>query len=280
MSRFTRGPALVRAPPAVTSLSFVPALLASAQGRSLRRATPWRRWLLVAGVVLGLHAGGHGADAASPAPPPPAGLQSADGLPGIVAEAARRFGIPRAWIEAVMRLESGGQARAVSPKGAMGLMQLMPRTWADLRIRYGLGVDPFDPRDNITAGAAYLRELWDRFGPAGFLAAYDAGPARYQDHLATGRPLPAETQTYVARLAPAIGGETFEGVSPATGVVRSWTEAPLFASHARDYLASPAPALDGPSIQPTVHTISRDQAAPATPSDGLFVPPSSGSTRQ
>jgi soluble lytic murein transglycosylase-like protein len=76
----------------------------------------------------------------------------------------------------------------------MGLMQIMPETWATLRLRYGLGADPFDPHDNILAGAAYLRELHDRYGSPGFLAAYNAGPARYEDHLATGQPLPAETR--------------------------------------------------------------------------------------
>ncbi len=89
----------------------------------------------------------------------------------------------------------------------MGLMQIMPKTWTELRARYGLGVDPYDPRDNILAGAAYIRELHDRYGAPGFLAAYNAGPRRYENHLATGRPLPDETQAYVATLAPTIGGE-------------------------------------------------------------------------
>jgi soluble lytic murein transglycosylase-like protein len=86
----------------------------------------------------------------------------------------------------------------------MGLMQIMPKTWTELRARYGLGADPYDPRDNILAGAAYIRELYDRYGATGFLAAYNAGPGRYERHLATGRPLPDETQAYVAKLAPMI----------------------------------------------------------------------------
>ena len=89
-----------------------------------------------------------------------------------------------------MHVESVGDVRALSPKGAMGLMQIMPETWAILRARFGLGANPYDPHDNILAGAAYLRKLHDRYGAAGFLAAYDAGPARYEDRLATGRPLP------------------------------------------------------------------------------------------
>jgi soluble lytic murein transglycosylase-like protein len=125
-------------------------------------------------------------------------------LPQIVLEAADRFGIPAPWITAVMRRESGLDGRAVSPAGAVGLMQLMPQTYAELRARYGLGVDPFRPRDNVLAGAAYLREMYDRFGARGFLAAYNAGPARYAQHLA-GRQLPAETRAYVSALAPFIG---------------------------------------------------------------------------
>jgi len=76
----------------------------------------------------------------------------------------------------------------------MGLMQIMPETWVDLRPRYQLGADPYDAHDNIMAGAAYLRELYDRYGIPGFTAAYDAGPARWQDRSATHRPLPMETR--------------------------------------------------------------------------------------
>jgi len=117
-----------------------------------------------------------------------------------VSEAASRFGIPAQWIDAVMRAESFGEASITSPKGAMGLMQIMPRTWAELRARYSLGANPYDPHDNILAGAAYLRELHDRYGPDGFLAAYNAGPGRYEAYLATGRALPSETLTYIARV--------------------------------------------------------------------------------
>ena len=66
--------------------------------------------------------------------------------------------LPAAWIRAVS-VESNGDPRAVSPKGAMGLMQVMPDTWAALRVRYRLGRDPYDPHDNIMAGAAYIREI-------------------------------------------------------------------------------------------------------------------------
>jgi hypothetical protein len=121
-----------------------------------------------------------------------------------VTEASKRFSVPEHWIRAMMHAESSAEPRARSERGAMGLMQIMPKTWTELRARYGLGADPFDPRDNILAGAAYIRELYDRYGVPGFLAAYNAGPERYERHLATGRPLPDETQAYVATLAPMI----------------------------------------------------------------------------
>ncbi|BBC71701.1 lytic transglycosylase [Altererythrobacter sp. B11] len=117
-----------------------------------------------------------------------------------VREAARRFGLPERWIYAVIRTESAGRTRAVSSAGAMGLMQLMPGTWARQRARFALGNDPFDPRDNILAGASYLREMFDRYGTKGFLAAYNAGPGRYEQWLSARRPLPLETRKYVARV--------------------------------------------------------------------------------
>ncbi len=126
-------------------------------------------------------------------------------------------------------VESAGNPQAVSPKGAMGLMQIMPKTWAALRARHALGDDPFDPRDNIFAGAAYLREMHDRYGTiAGMLAAYNAGPGRYDEHLISGRLLPAETRAYVAALAPLMGGVTLPGSPPAVAPPRDWREAPLF----------------------------------------------------
>jgi len=122
-----------------------------------------------------------------------------------IAEASQRFGVPADWIRAVMQVESAGDKGAVSSKGAMGLMQVMPETYAELRLRHHLGPDPYAPRDNILAGAAYLSEMREQFGPGGFLAAYNAGPRRYEDYLTRGRPLPEETRNYVAALAPMIG---------------------------------------------------------------------------
>lgn len=117
-----------------------------------------------------------------------------------VDEASKRFLIPSSWIWAVMKVESAGDVRALSNKGAMGLMQIMPRTWETLRQQHALGSDPYNPRDNILAGAAYLRELYDRYGERGFFAAYNAGPARYEEHLTGQHGLPAETVDYVLKL--------------------------------------------------------------------------------
>jgi soluble lytic murein transglycosylase-like protein len=119
-----------------------------------------------------------------------------------VSEAASRFSLPEAWIYAVMRQESGGRVDAISAKGAMGLLQLMPATWRELTLELGLGNDPYDVRANVLAGSAYLRRMYDRFGSPGFLAAYNAGPQRYADHLAGTQPLPLETRIYVQRVAP------------------------------------------------------------------------------
>lgn len=123
-----------------------------------------------------------------------------------IAEASNRFGIPQSWVRQVMRLESGGETelggRPIrSSAGAMGLMQLMPGTWREMRQAHGLGLDPDEPRDNILAGTAYLRAMYDRFGYPGLFAAYNAGPARYAEHLRQGRRLPAETIAYVASIA-------------------------------------------------------------------------------
>ena len=163
-----------------------------------------------------------------------------------VAEAAQRFGVPALWINAVMMEESAGDVRAVSRQGAMGLMQIMPDTWEDLRSRHGLGLDPFDPRDNILAGAAYLREMHDRYGLPGFLAAYNAGPRRYEEYLTTARELPVETQVYVATLAPMIGAPQVTGRSAIARRDIPWQESALFAArdphHALAGLSPVAPS--------------------------------------
>lgn len=165
-----------------------------------------------------------------------------------IAEASLRFGIPKAWIERVMRAESGGRTRiagrpTTSRAGAMGLMQVMPDTWAELRAVHGLGNDPHDPRDNILAGTAYLRAMYDRFGYPGLFAAYHAGPARYAAYLAGRRELPAETRSYLASVTGMSG--TLVADAPARA------QAPL-PTPTRDTLFVPltqAPAGASPPLQ-------------------------------
>jgi hypothetical protein len=195
-----------------------------------------------------------------------------DRIERLVAEAALRFGIPASWIKAIMQAESRGDVRAVSPKRPMGLMQIMPQTWADLRSRYGLGADPFDPHDNILAGVGYLRELHDRYGAAGFLAAYNAGPGRYQDYLASGRPLPVETQAYVAALAPLLRDD---GSVPGTfvaAIIRSWTSSPLFPMRANDGSNTGAASSGDISKRRLMARPATDWTGLAPQSEGLFAP--------
>ncbi|MDZ3836999.1 MAG: lytic transglycosylase domain-containing protein [Rhodospirillales bacterium] len=123
-----------------------------------------------------------------------------------IAEASRRFGVPEAWIRAVMQAESGGRTMLdgrpiTSRAGAMGLMQVMPDNYEEMRRAHDLGSDPYDPRDNILAGTAYLRAMYDRYGYPGLFAAYNAGPKRYDEYLRDGRPLPLETRAYLATIA-------------------------------------------------------------------------------
>ncbi len=160
-----------------------------------------RAWRYAVILIAGALALGAGPATTLAQSAPVARTVAADPHGGHIAEASQRFGIPEHWIRAVLRAESAGDVRAISSAGAVGLMQVMPDTWAGLRVRYHLGRDLYDPRDNILAGIAYLREMWDRYGNvAAMLAAYNAGPGRYDDHRATGRALPAETRAYVAAL--------------------------------------------------------------------------------
>lgn len=193
-------------------------------------------------------------------------------LDGVIAEASVRFGIPERWIRAVMQAESAGDPHAVSRAGAMGLMQIMPATWAELRARHGLGADVFDPRDNVLAGTAYLREMYDRFGSPGFLAAYNAGPTRYAEHLATGRPLPRETQAYMAALTPLIGGSSAPPLQVEAPVLTAdWRAAPLFAARL-DSRSGTGAGADEAGAERTPHRARNANTRPsnATP-DGLFV---------
>ncbi len=137
-----------------------------------------------------------------------------------VVEASKRFDVPERWIREVIRQESGGRLYSqaggltTSPVGAMGLMQVMPETYDGLRGRYNLGDDPYDPHNNLLAGTAYVREMYDLYGSPGFLAAYNAGPGRLDDYLYRNRSLPTETRKYVAAIGPYIADSYPNSRSP------------------------------------------------------------------
>jgi hypothetical protein len=127
-------------------------------------------------------------------------------------EAASRFSIPGSWIRAVMAQESGGHQYLggepiTSSSGAAGLMQILPSTYEKLSARYGLGDDPYDPHDNIMAGAGLIRELYDRYGSPDFLAAYNVGTRRMDAYEKGDEDLPDSTKNYVAAATPMLGGD-------------------------------------------------------------------------
>jgi hypothetical protein len=125
----------------------------------------------------------------------------------IIAEASRRFNVPEETIRAVMAQESGGKPGAVSPKGASGMMQIMPPTYNELAGKHGLGPDRFDPHNNILAGTAYMRQLNDQFGGDwnDTFGAYNAGPGRWGLVKAGKQNAPAETTDYISRVNQRLG---------------------------------------------------------------------------
>lgn len=186
----------------------------------------------------------------------PAEAQTVADWRPLTTEAAQRFGLPVAWIERVMQAESGGRTMLqgrpiVSRAGAMGLMQLMPGTWAEMRAALGLGSDPFDPRDNILAGTAYLRRMYDRFGYPGMFAAYNAGPGRYAAYLAGRQPLPGETIAYLAT----VGGDR---QSPPAATIEPRKPTLFVVLNVR---ADPAAAAPAPAGELFV-TLRRDRVVP------------------
>ena len=112
----------------------------------------------------------------------------------IIDQASDMFDVEPSLIKAVIKAESGFNHKAVSHKGAQGLMQLMPATAELLRVN-----DPFDPTENIFGGTRYLRKMLDRFGHMELaVAAYNAGPEAVKSH--NGIPPYQETRTFVQRV--------------------------------------------------------------------------------
>ena len=112
----------------------------------------------------------------------------------LIADEAKKQSLPAPLIKAVIRAESNFNAKAVSHKGAQGLMQLMPATAESLGVK-----DAFDPKQNVQGGTRYLRKMLDRFRNLAYaLAAYNAGPDAVERY--GGVPPYAETQQYVKRV--------------------------------------------------------------------------------
>ncbi len=173
-----------------------------------------------------------------------------------IKQASKRFKVPADWIREVIRLESGGRTMLaenmpmVSNRGALGLMQLLPSTYADMRAQYGLGKDPFNPHDNIFAGAAYLSWLRSKYGYPAMLAAYNTGPGNYEARTARGAQLPTETQNYVTAATLVLDGN------------KSTIPNPVVA------LATPAPATTMPAA--ALVTTPPTQTATAAPIAATF----------
>ena len=184
----------------------------------------------------------------------PAAITQSEGIARwapLIEMASARFAVPSDWIRDVMRAESNGattlNGRPIrSRAGAMGLMQLMPGTWADMRAAYGLGSNPDDPADNINAGTAYLRLLYEQYGYPGLFAAYNAGPARYGEYLAGRSQLPNETRAYLATVTARLAGVPISPVAP--------TSPPMFV--VRHDQSDPGQPSDQRAQQPSLFAIS------------------------
>ncbi len=199
-----------------------------------------------------------------------------------IQEASGKYDVPERWIREVMRVESGGRtemngAPITSGAGAMGLMQVMPATYDELKGRYGLGDDPYDPHNSILAGTAYIRELYDLYGNPGFLAAYNGGPGRLDDYLTRNRALPEETRRYVAKIGPYITDSFPSRRSTAemyamNSLPTSIPAGPRYNTNSDTataaYVPPPAPAPVAPAAAPVEVAF-----APPSETDGAFNPP-------
>jgi hypothetical protein len=235
-----------------------------ARGDAMISVSPHARSLLKVIALLGaMHFGVIGTAALKAQQAPMPQRAARDMAVDAVREASLRFAIPEQWIWSVIRAESAGRTDAVSRAGAIGLMQVMPATYAQLRVQFGLGAYPFSVRDNIFAGTAYLRAMYDRYGNPGMFGAYNAGPGRWEQYLSGTRALSGETVAYVAKLAP--------GVSSAGTI-----DAPKLIQVApRSPLAAPLFVTDNASLKRgTAASIARHEAdnrTTGTPLTDLFI---------
>lgn len=190
------------------------------------------------------------------APPGPA----SDPWGPYIEEASARFDVPEVWIRAIMMRESGGREFdrngnfTTSTPGAMGLMQLMPPTYDDMRNQIGLGDDPYDPHDSILAGTAYIRQMYEIYGSPGFLAAYNDGPGNLDAYLRRGRPLPRETRQYVA-----VVGRQIAGTSP-----NNRSQADILVAQHDPNAASPVMMAQNTAESNAVRSAWRQRSAPAS----------------
>ncbi|WP_170211020.1 lytic transglycosylase domain-containing protein [Neokomagataea tanensis] len=194
-----------------------------------------------------------------------------------IREASNRSTVPESWIRAVMHQESGGHEYLdgqpiTSSSGAMGLMQLMPQTYADMQDRLNLGSDPYEPHDNIAAGSEYIAILSRKYGSPAFLAAYNAGPQRLEAYLNQGRPLPHETVAYVAAITPHLGdtppaATSSASYSSASSIQAAWAN--------RNYTAVPQPSVAAPTrLSAPVSSVPCDPDAAYDTADNCSMPTS------
>jgi soluble lytic murein transglycosylase-like protein len=134
----------------------------------------------------------------------------------LIVEQARMNGVRASLVRAVVQVESGFNPSAVSPKGALGLMQLMPATARQFNVG-----NPFNPSENVRAGVAYLKQLLVRYNNSEelALAAYNAGPGAV-DRYGLSVPPYRETRSYVARIGQ-MAGQPLPGRPPATRIYRA-----------------------------------------------------------
>jgi hypothetical protein len=157
----------------------------------------------------------------------------------------------------------------------MGLMQVMPETYQEMRQRYGLRGDPYDPHDNIFAGTAYLRQMLEQFGYPQLFAAYNAGPERFAAYLRGVEALPAETWVYLTTIGPGLSRAVqtlspLGAAGPSDGVARSRIPSGVglfFPVGMRSPVFVNSPAMMSPES-----ASKRDLPLPRAGTGALFVP--------